>query len=87
MLEGPRGDELDCFPPLTLDSLHSFSPAESLGAGGKLEVDVSDVILEYAHLFHLVTQLLLQLQNWWTSAFRLSSLRWTISSSTQSLPL
>ena len=60
MLKGPRGDELDHFPPLTLDSLHSFSPVESLGAGGELEVDVSEAILEYVHLFCLATQLLLQ---------------------------
>jgi hypothetical protein len=59
LLEGPRGDEVDFLPPLTLYSLHCFGTLEALAAPMHLGVYVSDSIFQLLYLLQLAVQFLL----------------------------
>jgi hypothetical protein len=52
-LEGPRGDKVDLFPPLTLHSLHCFGTLEALTAPMHLWVDVSNSVFQLFYLLQL----------------------------------
>jgi hypothetical protein len=53
LLEGPRGDEANLFPSLTLHSLHHLGTLEALTTPMHLRVDVSDSIFQPLYLFQL----------------------------------